>query len=105
LKAAAAHPQVFLKVSALVESAARDGRKAPHDPEYYRPILESVWTTFGKDRLIYGSNWPVSDPAADYATILKIVTTFFDEKGDEAAAKFFATNAKAAYRFPDRSQS
>jgi predicted TIM-barrel fold metal-dependent hydrolase len=53
--------------------------------------------------LIYGSNWPVCDPAADYATVLKIVTTFFDEKGDEAAAKFFAMNAKAAYRFPDRS--
>jgi predicted TIM-barrel fold metal-dependent hydrolase len=102
MKAAAAHPQVFLKVSALVESAARDGRKVPRDPEYYRPILESVWTSFGKDRLIYGSNWPVSDPAADYATVLKIVTTFFNDKGGDASALFFSKNAKAAYRFADR---
>lgn len=105
LKAAAAHPQVFLKVSALVESAARDGRKVPREPEYYRPILESAWTAFGKDRLIYGSNWPVSDPAADYVTVLKIVTTFFEDKGGDAASLFFAKNAKGAYRFPDRSPS
>ena len=102
MKAAATHPRVFLKVSALVESAARDGRQAPRDPEYYFPILESVWKCFGEDRLIYGSNWPVSDRAADYATVLKIVTDFFGSKGSEASAKFFSTNAKSAYQYADR---
>lgn len=102
MKNIARHPAVYLKVSALVENAARDGRKAPVDPEYYRPILEEVWTVFGKDRLLYGSNWPVSDSAANYATVLKIVTTFFDDKGGDASARFFSGNAKAAYQFPDR---
>jgi L-fuconolactonase len=102
MKSAAGHPSVFLKVSALVESAARDGRQAPRDSAYYRPILDSVWKEFGADRLIYGSNWPVSDRAADYAAVLKIVTDYFEDKGTEAATKFFAANAKIAYRFPDR---
>lgn len=102
MKSAAAHPRVYLKVSALVESAARDGKQAPADSEYYRPILESVWRIFGEDRLIYGSNWPVSDRAADYKTVLKIVTDFFHEKGAAATSKFFAQNAKAAYRFSER---
>jgi predicted TIM-barrel fold metal-dependent hydrolase len=102
MKAAAAHPHVFLKVSALVESAARDDRKVPLDSGYYAPILESVWRTFGEDRLIYGSNWPVSDRAAGYATVLKIVTDFFQTKGGAAAAKFFAKNAHAAYKPPNR---
>lgn len=102
MKSAATHPRVYLKVSALVESAARDGKQAPADSEYYRPILESVWRVFGEDRLIYGSNWPVSDRAADYQTVLKIVTDFFQEKGATATSKFFAKNAKAAYRFSDR---
>ncbi|MBS0202599.1 MAG: amidohydrolase family protein [Planctomycetes bacterium] len=99
MQAAARHKQVFLKVSALVESAARDGRTAPKDPQYYFPILESVWQTWGEDRLIYGSNWPVSDRAGDYATVLKIVSEFFQSKGRAATEKFFAKNAKAAYRW------
>ena len=99
MQAAARHKQVFLKVSALVESAARDGRMAPQDPQYYVPILESVWKTWGEDRLIYGSNWPVSDRAGDYKTVLKIVTEFFQSKGTAAAEKFFAKNAQAAYKY------
>ena len=104
MKSAAGHQRVFLKVSALVESAARDGRPASRDSEYYVPILESVWRIFGEDRLIYGSNWPVSDRAADYATVLKIVTDFFQSKGATATGKFFSANALAAYRYPDRSK-
>lgn len=102
MKAASGHSNVFLKVSALVESAARDGRQAPKDSGYYAPILESVWQRFGEDKLIYGSNWPVSDRAGDYATVLKIVTDFFQTKGSVAVEKFFARNAKAAYKYADR---
>jgi predicted TIM-barrel fold metal-dependent hydrolase len=102
MQTAARHPHVFLKVSALVESASRDGRQAPRDPGYYVPVLESMWKTFGEDRLVYGSNWPVSERAADYAVILNIVKDFFHTKGAEPSAKFFATNAKSAYRWPER---
>lgn len=102
MKACAAHRNVYLKISALVESAARDGKAAPRESDYYVPILESVWTMFGEDRLIYGSNWPVSDRAADYATVLKIVRDFFNAKGAGPAAKFFARNAQAAYKYSDR---
>lgn len=103
LTVAARHPHVFMKVSALVESAARDGRQVPRDSAYYVPVLEAVWKPFGEDRLIYGSNWPVSDRAADYSAVLQIVTDFFTGKGKVAAEKFFAKNAKVAYRYPDRS--
>lgn len=104
MSAAARHPHVFMKVSALVESAARDGRQVPRDSAYYIPVLDAVWKSFGEDRLIYGSNWPVSDRAADYSTVLQIVTDFFTDKGKTAVEKFFAKNAKVAYRYRDRSQ-
>ena len=100
MTSAASHACVFLKVSALVESASRDGKKAPSDSSYYAPILESVWKAFGEDRLIYGSNWPVSDRAGDYVTVLKIVTDFFQDKGATATAKFFAKNSQVAYKSP-----
>jgi predicted TIM-barrel fold metal-dependent hydrolase len=31
------------------------------DPTRYAPALEFLWRTFGEDRLIFGTNWPVSD--------------------------------------------
>jgi L-fuconolactonase len=103
LKAAAKHPHMFLKVSALVEGASRDGKTAPRDPGFYVPVLDAAWRAFGEDRLFYGSNWPVSERAADYATVLKIVTDYFRDKGATVSEKFFASNAKSAYRWPDRS--
>jgi L-fuconolactonase len=33
------------------------------DPTRYAPTLEFLWRTFGEDRLIFGTNWPVSDAA------------------------------------------
>ena len=102
MKAASRHKQVYLKVSALVEGAARDGKQAPRDPGFYVPVLDVAWETFGEDRVIYGSNWPVSERAADYATVLAIVSEYVQNKGAAAAERFFATNAHSAYRWPVR---
>lgn len=100
LRAVARHPHVFLKVSALVEGAAQGGRKAPADPQYYQPILQAVWETFGADRVIYGSNWPVSARYADYATVQTIVQHFVQSQPVSHQRKFFCENAKLAYRWP-----
>jgi len=102
LKATAQHKWVFMKVSALVEGASRDGKVAPRDPSFYIPVLDAVWKTFGDNRVIYGSNWPVSERAADLATVQKIVMEFARGHGATAFEKFCILNAKAAYRWPDR---
>jgi L-fuconolactonase len=98
----ATHPKVFLKVSALVESARTDQRPAPSDTAFYHPILNAAWKTFGEDRLIYGSNWPVSDTAGPYKLVFQIVSDFFRDQGQNASEKFFARNAQAAYKWPNR---
>ncbi|MGH7136466.1 MAG: amidohydrolase family protein, partial [Pirellulales bacterium] len=56
------------------------------------------WEIFGVDRLIYGSNWPVSDRAAPYATVYGIAYAYFEEKGPQALERFLRLNAIAAYR-------
>lgn len=96
MDAAAAHKTVWCKVSALVEATGSTKRDAPGDGKFYRPVLDALWEAFGADRLIYGSNWPVSDRAASYAALFGVVRSYFDGKG--AAAKFFRRNAEAAYR-------
>ena len=102
LKATAKHRNVFLKVSALIENAHEGHQKAPKDQSFYAPILQAVWEIFGEDRLIYGSNWPVSELAGDYGLVFRIVSQFFDQQGHAAREKFFARNAQVAYALPTR---
>jgi predicted TIM-barrel fold metal-dependent hydrolase len=65
----------------------------------YRPALDELWEVFGVDRLIYGSNWPVSERIAPYDKVFKVVFDYFTGKGQPAAEKYFWQNAKAAYRW------
>lgn len=102
LEAAAKFPQVFLKVSALVEGTGKRDGHAPRDVEFYRPWLDIAWNAFGADRLIYGSDWPVSARFAPLATVQGIAHDYFSAKGRPALEKFFAGNARAAYRWLDR---
>ncbi|MFM8469564.1 MAG: amidohydrolase family protein [Limisphaerales bacterium] len=102
LEAAAKFPQVFLKVSALVEGTGKSDGSAPRDVEFYCPWLDIAWNAFGPDRLIYGSNWPVSARFASLATVQGIAHDYFSGKGRTALEKFFARNAQAAYRWVRR---
>jgi L-fuconolactonase len=97
IRRAAGCPNAYCKVSGLVETTA--AKPAPSDLEYYRPTLDALWDAFGADRLVYGSNWPVSERFADYATVIDIVAEYFSAKGAEVAEKYFWRNAKAAYRW------
>lgn len=98
LRAAAAHKHVCCKVSALVEGTGRQQRDAPTDAAFYRPVLDALWETFGEDRLIYGSNWPVSERAASYTTLYSIVESYFRTKGQGPLKKFLRGNALVAYK-------
>ncbi|MCE2402134.1 amidohydrolase family protein [Candidatus Poribacteria bacterium] len=92
----ARYPNVYCKVSGLAEHTGQT--PAPEDVAYYTPTIDVLWKAFGEDRLIYGSNWPVSERFAQYKVVQKIVNDYFSPKGDEVKAKFFWKNAKTAYQ-------
>lgn len=102
IRAAASHPQVFVKISALVEAASRDGKKAPTELAFYRPYLDVVWNAFGNERVIYGSDWPVCEFAADYESMQRLVMEYAQEKGNAAVRQFCSLNAKRAYKWVER---
>jgi L-fuconolactonase len=97
MRTLAERPQIFMKVSGLVEGTRCATGDAPVNAEHYQPVLETLWNTFGADRLIYGSNWPVSGRFARLGDVQQIVTSFFAAKGQAALDKVFYINAKAAY--------
>ncbi len=98
MTACAAHPRVWVKVSALVEGVAGQKGEIPTDAAFYRPALDHVWSLFGPDRLVYGSDWPVSARFAPYETVLRLVKDFFASHGVEATRKYFAGNATRLYQ-------
>jgi len=100
LRACSPRRNVFMKVSGLVEGTGRADGSAPTDTAFYRPTLDAIWETFGEDRVIYGSNWPVSARFAGYATVFRIVHEYFGTKGRVVSQKYFAANAGIAYKVP-----
>ncbi len=92
---AAAAPNVYCKVSRFQEQAGRT--PSPASTEHYRAVLDLLWRVFGEDRLIFGSNWPLSEGAGTLADAVSIVRSYFDRKGGAASLKFFSGNAKAVY--------
>jgi predicted TIM-barrel fold metal-dependent hydrolase len=99
LSEVAALPNVYAKVSNVVrrvEGRVRD------DLAFYRPPLDGLWELFGADRLVYGSNWPVSERVAPYATVHRIVAEYFTAKGKAAAEKYFWKNSLQAYGWQRR---
>ncbi len=92
---AAAKPNVWCKLSALVEGSRKRGA-APKALDFYRPTADAVWNAFGADRVVFGSNWPVSDHYAPFGTVHALAKKYLTAKG--AAEKAFGANAVAAYK-------
>lgn len=95
----AALPRVFGKVSNVVRRV--NGRPV-EDPGFYRAGLDTLWELFGADRLLFGSNWPVSNRVAPYAVVHRVVADYLTRREPGVAEKFFWGNSLAAYRWVPR---
>ncbi len=93
------HPNVYMKVSAVVR---RLKGEVVVDPEFYRPGLDALYELFGPDRLVYGSNWPVSDQIAPYTNVRGVVNDYFATRSRSDAEKYFWRNSLVAYRWIPR---
>ncbi|MEV0591639.1 amidohydrolase family protein [Nonomuraea cavernae] len=70
LARAAACPNVYAKVSGLVTEADH----ANWTVEDLRPYVDYAVETFGPERLMAGSDWPVALLAADYQTVWRVTS-------------------------------
>jgi len=62
------------------------------------PYIEHLFTCFGNDRLIWGSDWPVLTLASDYDAWRKLAETFVPTEAAKTA--IFGANAFEAYWLP-----
>ena len=95
----AKRPNVVCKVSALYGRFKE--QPAPREIAPYQEILDLAWESFGEDRLVYGSDWPVTRTTGDYASVVALTKSYFDAKGRAAEEKLFHDNAVRFYGIPD----
>jgi L-fuconolactonase len=61
-------------------------------------VTHEVWSAFGPDRLLFGSNWPVSLLFAPYDTVLGIAKGTVAAEAPGAAPTVFRDTAIRVYR-------
>jgi len=91
IAALAEFPNVSCKLSGLVTEAG-DAWRA----NALRPYVEHLLATFGPRRLLWGSDWPVVNLAADYSRWLDLADRLTGLAGDDRAA-LFGDNAVRVY--------
>ena len=63
-----------------------------------RPYVHHVLGMFGTDRLMFGSDWPVSTLAAEYQTVTDTAREILSSLSPEAQADVFGGTATRFYR-------
>ena len=87
-------PNVCCKISGLVAYA---------DPERWtaedlRPFVEHAIASFGWDRLLFGSDWPVCTLSASYQQWVEALRAITQAAGEVNQRKLFHDNAVRVYR-------
>lgn len=90
----AAFPNVVCKVSGIVVNTDIPNWTV----EDLRPAVETVISTFGWDRVMFGSDWPVCTLAASYRQWFDALNTIVKDAGEENLQKLFFANAERIYR-------
>lgn len=90
----AAFPNVFCKLSGLVTEADWNHWTA----EQIRPYLEVAFESFGPERLMIGSDWPVCLVAASYARVIEIVRSYIVRLSQKAQADVLGGTAQRFWR-------
>ena len=87
-------PNVVCKLSGVVTEADHQSWTMEDIKPYVRHTLE----VFGEDRVMFGSDWPVSTLAAEYPRWVEAVETLTTDLSDTAKRKLWHDNAKRFYR-------
>ncbi|RKR12063.1 L-fuconolactonase [Flavobacterium sp. 90] len=97
VRAIAQFPNVMCKVSGLVTEADWNNWTASD----FTYCLDVVTEVFGIDRLMFGSDWPVSLLAASYAESCDIAEDYFSKFSKADQDKFWSKNAIIFYDLND----
>jgi len=93
LRQLASYENVWCKVSGLITEADWHAWRR----EDFTPYLDVMFESFGPDRLMFGSDWPVCLLAGSYAQVKQIVEEYVDARCPAAKENIFGGTAARFY--------
>jgi len=87
----------FENVSCKLSGMVTEAKNFIFKNQDFTPFLDHVFTSFGPNRLLFGSDWPVCLLAADYKKVLSIIKNYLDKYSKETKAQVLGSNAIKIY--------
>lgn len=87
-------PNVVSKVSGIIVNTDLENWSV----EDLRPAVEHIIVSFGWDRVMFGSDWPVCTLAASYRQWFDALNFLVKDASEEHRRKLFKENAERVYR-------
>lgn len=85
---------VYCKLSGMIIEADRGAWK----PADLSPYIEHAFASFGANRLMFGSDWPVCSLAGSYTDVMNVVRAILGPRLDiDQTTKVFGQNAARFY--------
>ena len=97
-------PLVYIKLSEVVH---KTGDKVSTDLNLYKDWLDELWSIFGENRVMFGSDWPQSESLEfnSYPNVIGVARAYVQTKGPAAMEKVFWKNSLKPYRWVKRDPS
>jgi predicted TIM-barrel fold metal-dependent hydrolase len=95
-------PNLYMKFSSFYDMyQVGDGNSpwtAPTNLAAYKAHFDVLMTAFGEDRMIWGSNWPVSDLGGSFSGEIRLAEEYLAPLGHRVRDKVMFKNALLFYR-------
>lgn len=97
MKSLANNPNIYCKVSGMVTEAHWQNWRY----EDFVPYLDTIFTLFGNERVMFGSDWPVCLVAGEYSDVKQIIHDYLSTKDRNTISNIFGANAAKFYQLTE----
>lgn len=101
VKEMADRPNIFVKLTEVYHPRTADG-VIVKDYEFLRARLEYLFSAFGEDRVMFGTDYPNSYGVATIPEEVELMKRFFSDKSRQMAEKYFWKNSARVYKWIKR---
>jgi len=87
----------FENVSCKLSGMVTETKDFAFADEDFAPFMDHVFSSFGANRILFGSDWPVCLLAADYNKVKTLISDYLDKHSAKIKAQVLGINAIKIY--------
>jgi L-fucono-1,5-lactonase len=87
----------FQNVSCKISGMVTEGDWKNWQPADFKPYIDVIVDSFGTNRIMVGSDWPVCTLAASYSQVIQLVIDYFEAFSKDEQEHIWSVNAMQFY--------